>query len=79
MQILSSAVNEKRIVATMDMDFGELVHNSGRPHRGVLLLRVEEQDRKAKVMTVSRILEEHADKLGNPFCVYQSGRLRIRQ
>ena len=76
--ILSTAVSENRIVVTMDKDFGELVYKSGRPHRGVLLLRMEEQDRKTKVRTVSRILEGHVDKLENHFCVYQNGRLRIR-
>ena len=46
--ILSTAASENRIVITMDKDFGELVHKSGRPHRGVLLLRMEEQDQKRK-------------------------------
>lgn len=77
--ILSAAVSVNRTVVTMDKDFGELVYKSGRPHRGVLLLRMEEQDRKTKVRIVSRIPEEHADKLENRFCVCQNGRLRIRK
>ncbi len=40
--ILKIAVAEKRMVITMDKDFGELVYNSGLPHGGVLLLRIED-------------------------------------
>ena len=57
--VLATAVSENRIIITMDKNFGELIHKSGHPHRGVLLLRMEEQDGKTKVKTVSRILEEH--------------------
>ena len=77
--ILSLAVDEKRIVVTMDKDFGELVYKSGLPHRGVILLRLEEHDRKAKVKIMSQILERHGEKLEGHFCVYQNGRLRIRR
>ncbi|MCP4424624.1 MAG: hypothetical protein GY803_09045, partial [Chloroflexi bacterium] len=35
--ILKIAVAEKRMVITMDKDFGELVYNSGQDHAGVLL------------------------------------------
>jgi predicted nuclease of predicted toxin-antitoxin system len=40
--ILAWAVNEQRLVITMDKDFGELVFRSGQAHDGVLLLRLEE-------------------------------------
>ena len=45
--ILSTALSESRIVITTDNNFEELVHESGRPHRGVLLFRMEEEDRIA--------------------------------
>jgi Uncharacterized protein conserved in bacteria len=41
-EILSMAVSEGRMIITMDKDFGELVYNSGLPHAGVLLLRLED-------------------------------------
>ena len=39
--ILTLAAQEHRLVITMDKDFGELVVQSGQPHAGVLLLRLE--------------------------------------
>ena len=40
-EIIRLAALEKRIVITMDKDFGELVYHSGMDHRGILLLRLE--------------------------------------
>ena len=77
-EILKMAVSEKRMVITMDKDFGELVYNSGLPHAGVLLLRLEEATSDEKVIIVERILEKYSDKLLNKFCVFKDGKLRIR-
>ena len=76
--ILQRAVDQDRLVVAMDKDFGELVFKSGRLHRGVLLLRLEEQDRKTRVRIVSRILRKYGSELPDRFCVYQNERLRIR-
>jgi predicted nuclease of predicted toxin-antitoxin system len=77
--ILQQAQQEDRIVVTMDKDFGELVFRSRHPHRGVLLLRFEEQSASASVPILSEILERHAARLQGSFAVYQNGHLRIRQ
>ena len=77
--VLRLAVTEKRMVITMDKDFGELVFNSGLNHYGVLLLRLEEANSDKKVKTIQEILEKHEDKLQNNFCVYQNEKLRIRK
>lgn len=77
-EILSLAVKDSRMVITMDKDFGELVYNSGKKHAGVLILRLEDANGEQKVGIVKKILHEHADKIENKFCVFQDGRLRIR-
>ena len=77
--ILKLAVTEKRMVITMDKDFGELVFNSGLDHSGVLLLRLEDAKSDEKVKTIQEILLKYEDKLENNFCVYQQGKLRIRK
>ena len=77
-EILRMAVSEKRMVITMDQDFGELVYNSKLPHKGVLLLRLEDAKSDEKVRTVKNILEEYSDKLLDGFCVFKDGKLRIR-
>lgn len=78
-EILKIAVSEKRMVITMDKDFGELVYNSKLPHGGVLLLRLEEARADEKVEIIEKILEKHSDKLFNNFCVFKDGRLRVRK
>jgi len=78
-EILERAVQEQRLVLTMDKDFGELVHRSGRRHAGVLLLRLEAADSTTKVAVVRRIFEQHGAKLPGKFAVYRRGRLRIRR
>ena len=76
--ILELAVREHRMVVTMDKDFGELIYRAGRGHRGVLLLRMEDQSAAVSASIVARILEDYSEMLENNFAVYQGGRLRIR-
>jgi predicted nuclease of predicted toxin-antitoxin system len=78
-EILKIAVSEKRMVVTMDKDFGELIYNSGLLHGGVLLLRLEDAKSDEKAKIIENILVKHSDKIPNKFCVYKDGRLRIRK
>ena len=77
-EILRLAVSESRTVITMDKDFGELVYNTGKLHSGVLILRLEDANGDQKVVILKKILNEYGDKIRNKFCVFQDGRLRIR-
>jgi predicted nuclease of predicted toxin-antitoxin system len=78
-EILERAVREKRLIITMDKDFGELVHRSERQHAGVLLLRLEAADSATKVAVVQRIFEQREARLLGKFAVYRRGQLRIRK
>ena len=78
-EILKIAVSEKRMVITMDKDFGELVYNSGLLHAGVLLLRLEDAKSNEKVKIVENILEKYSDMLLNKFCVFKDEKLRIKK
>jgi predicted nuclease of predicted toxin-antitoxin system len=78
-EILGIAVAEKRLVITMDKDFGELVYNSRLPHSGVLLLRLDEATGEEKVGVIKGVLLQHSNVLASHFCVYQNGRLRIKK
>jgi len=77
-EILKIAVSENRMVITMDKDFGELVFNSGANHEGVLILRLEDATGDEKVEIIKKILKNYSDKMYKKFCVFQDGRLRIR-
>ena len=78
-KILNLAVKQGAIVVTMDKDFGELVYKSNKPHKGVLLLRLEDESSAETVRVVRHILESFSDKIAGKFCVYQQGRFRIRK
>ena len=76
--ILFIADNESRMVITMDKDFGELVYHSGKVHKGVLLLRLEDAMGEEKTAVMQFILDNFKDEIEGKFCVFKNGRLRIR-
>jgi predicted nuclease of predicted toxin-antitoxin system len=78
-EIIRLAALERRIVVTMDKDFGELVYHFARDHCGVLLLRSEDATGLEKVKIISNILDNYSDRLRNHFCVFQRGKLRLRK
>jgi predicted nuclease of predicted toxin-antitoxin system len=77
-QILHWSEEQRRMIITMDKDFGELVYNSGMQHAGVLILRLDDADSDTKIEVIKKILTEYYDKIESHFCVFQDGRLRIR-
>jgi predicted nuclease of predicted toxin-antitoxin system len=78
-EIIRLATSERRMVITMDKDFGELVYHSGLDHCGILLLRLEDATGVEKRRVISRILAKYSDKMENNFCVYQNNKFRIRK
>jgi len=77
-RILQIAFETKRMIITMDKDFGELVFNSGKRHAGVLILRLEDAEGDTKAGVIKNILQDYAEQLKSGFCVYQDGKLRIK-
>ena len=78
-EIIRLAALEKRIVITMDKDFGELVYHSGLDHCGILLLRLEDATGSEKQQVIAHILEKYADNMKDHFCVYQNKKFRFRK
>jgi predicted nuclease of predicted toxin-antitoxin system len=78
-EIIRLAALEKRIVITMDKDFGELVYHSGMDHSGILLLRLEDATGSEKQQVIAKILTKYADNMENNFCVYQNKKFRFRR
>ena len=76
--ILFIAESESRMVITMDKDFGELVYHSGKAHKGVLLLRLEDAMGEEKAAVMQFILDNFKHEIEGKFCVFKNGRLRIR-
>ena len=78
-EIIRLAALEKRIVITMDKDFGELVYHSRMDHCGILLLRLEDATGSEKLQVIAKILAKYADNIKNNFCVYQNRKFRFRK
>ncbi len=63
--VMAKAVTENWILITNDKDFGEKVYRERRPHKGVVLLRLEDERAVSKIAVLRRLLEGYAGHLAN--------------
>jgi predicted nuclease of predicted toxin-antitoxin system len=68
---------ENYILVTNDKDFGELVFRMRKPHKGVILLRLEDERSENKIAVLQRVLESYSDKLVNNFIIVTEKTIRI--
>jgi predicted nuclease of predicted toxin-antitoxin system len=61
--IIGKAFLENWILVTNDKGFGEKVYRERHPHKGVVLLRLDDQRAGHKVETMRRLLAGYADRL----------------
>lgn len=67
--IIQKAFMEGWVVITNDKDFGEMVFREGRPHRGIIFLRLEDQTSSARVNALAKLLRLYSDDLTNRYVV----------
>lgn len=75
--VIDLALREERILVTNDKGFGDRVFREGRPHRGVLLLRLEDERPKHKIAALERVLQEYGEELSDRFVVVTERSIRI--
>jgi predicted nuclease of predicted toxin-antitoxin system len=75
--IIEKALREHWILITNDKDFGDKVYRDGRLHRGVILLRLEDERPTSKIEVLSRLFETYPDKLPNSFLVVTEKQVRF--
>ena len=75
--IIHKAFTENWILMTNDKDFGEKVYREQRPHKWVVLLRLEDERAVVKIETLKRLLESYADRLADQFVVVTESRVRF--
>ncbi len=68
-EVIRRALTENRILVTNDKDFGEKVYRDRHPHRGIILLRLENERAENKIAVMQRLLNSHADRLADQFVV----------
>lgn len=73
--VLSIAYKENALLITEDKDFGELVFRLRLPHKGILLIRIENH----KIATVVEAIHQYYDEMLNKFSVINDKKLRIKE
>lgn len=76
-QVIKKAYDENWILITNDKDFGEKVYREQHPHRGIVLMRLEDERTLHKLEILRRLLEQYADRLWDRFVVVTDTRVRF--
>ena len=75
--IILKALEENWILITNDKDFGQKAYRDGRLHRGIILLRLEDERSPSKIQVLSRLLHTYADRLSDSFVVVTEKQVRF--
>ena len=78
-QVLHLANQSNALLLTEDKDFGELVVQLQKEHKGILLIRLSGVPSKQKAELVCNALLQHFEDLRLSFSVLDSTKLRIRK
>lgn len=75
--IVRKAHRENWILITSDKDFGEKVFREGRPHSGIVLLRLRDERPAHRMRTILRVVRLYADRLAGRFSVVTEDGVRF--
>lgn len=75
--IIEKALAENWVLITNDKDFGEKVYRNHHAHRGVILVRLEDERAARKIVTLQNLLERYSDKLVDQYIVVTEKRVRF--
>ena len=75
--IIQKAVEENWILITNDKDFGDKVYRDGRLHRGVILLRLEDERPATKIHVLSHLFRNYIDRVPGSFVVVTENQVRF--
>jgi len=76
-EVIQKACEQNRILITNDKDFGELVFREKIVHKGVILLRLEDERAENKIAVLKRLLEKYEKSLSGYFIVVTETTIRI--
>ncbi len=76
--ILQKSVLENRILITNDKDFGDKVYRDQMPHKGIILLRLEDDRVINRIAILKKVIRFYEERLINHFIVVTEKRIRIR-
>lgn len=76
-EIIQKAFVENRILITNDKDFGDKIFRDKKPHKGIVLLRLDDERSVIKIEVIQQLLENYADKLEDQFVVVTENAVRF--
>ena len=76
-EILKLALDDDRILITIDKDFGEKIFREKHIHHGIILLRLKDERSKNKIAAMERILTNFAPRIKGQFVVVTDTRVRF--
>jgi predicted nuclease of predicted toxin-antitoxin system len=76
-EVLAKALADARILITNDKDFGEMVYREGKPHLGVIFLRLQDERAASKVSAIRRLLDTYAERIPGSFVVVTETQIRF--
>jgi predicted nuclease of predicted toxin-antitoxin system len=71
-EVIHRAFIEGRVLITNDKEFGEKIYREKRPHRGVVLFRLQDERNSSKIAALDRVLANYAERLTDHFVVGHS-------
>ena len=75
--IIHKAFAENRILITNDKDFGEKVYRERWPHKGIVLLWLDDERAANKIVVLRRLLANYSDRLADQFVVVTGTAVRF--
>jgi predicted nuclease of predicted toxin-antitoxin system len=75
--LLQKCYLENYILITSDKDFGEMIFKNQKKHKGIILIRCQPNNFKQKIVVLTKLLANYADKLENNFVVVTNENVRI--
>ena len=76
-QIIQKAFDENWILNTNDKDFGEKAYRERYPHRGIVLLRLDDERTGNKIDALRSLLRDYSERIPESFVVVAETRVRF--
>ena len=76
--IIKKAFDENWIVITNDKDFGEKVYRQKLPHRGIILMRLQDERSIKKINVLQRLFSMYLQQIPDSFVVVTENQVRFR-
>lgn len=76
-QIIKKVLIENWILITNDKDFGEKIYREKRPHKGVILLRLQNQRSIIKIEVLEKLLRKYCNQLADNYIVVSETKIRF--